>query len=108
MADRMARRLPYPTVIDTGDTPLTTARVLNNVVAGNMNVVGDMLLKSGTTETQFDDPRISPQSFFVFQHLSAPPAGGFGFWLKERGTRTALIGHVAPAADTWVEVMVIG
>lgn len=109
MATRLPNRQPYLTVLETGERDQTIVmRTINNAIAGNLNVVGEMELKSGTTETRIHDPRISYQSFFVFQFLSAPPAGGYGFWLKERGVRTALIGHTAPGADVWIEYMVIG
>jgi len=112
MAAPLARRNFYPTLLEAGDRdPAMVARVVNSAVAGNLNVVGTVTFVAGTTETWIYDPRISPQSFFCWQ-LLAPigtnPHLVAAVYLKERGTRKALIGHQAPDADLTVEYMVIG
>jgi hypothetical protein len=112
MTTPLAKRIPYPTVLEVGERdPTIMARVLNNAVAGNLNVIGQMTVKAGTTETRLNDPRISPQSFFCWQSLIDPGAGphtSTTMWLKERGVRTALIGHDAPPVDVVVEYAVFG
>lgn len=110
MADRMAKRQPYPTVLESGERdPTVVLRVINSAVAGNLNVVGDVMLASGTTETVIKDPRISAQSLFHYQALDAAGAALIpSIWLKARGVRQATIGHAAPGADTWIEFAVIG
>ena len=75
MATRVAKRLPTPTVLPIGerDLPLL-ARTINNTIGGQLNVVGEVMLATGTTETRIDDPRIGAQSFFMWQALSAADA----------------------------------
>ena len=114
MAAPMAKRMPYPTVLPGGERdPATVSMVLNNVVEGNLNVIGVVTLLTGTTETWVHDPRISPQSFFCWQLLDPIGVGGdphliASVYLKERGTRKALIGHQSPVADLTVEYAVFG
>lgn len=110
MANRVAKRLPSPTVLPSGerDLPLL-ARTINNTIGGQLNVAGEVMLASGTTETRIDDPRIGGQSFFMWQALDAAGAALIPtLWYKTRGVRYAVFGHAAPSADTWVEYAVIG
>lgn len=110
MADRVAKRIINPTVLPAGerDLPLL-ARTINNTIAGHLNVVGEVMLASGTTETRIDDPRIGAQSLFMWQALSATGAALVPtLWYKTRGVRYAIFGHAAPGADTWIEYAVLG
>jgi len=112
MAARVAKRIINPTVLPSGERdPTLVARILNNTIGGQLNVVGEVMLAMGATETRVNDPRIGPQSFFCWQALSEPGTGPHvlqTIWLKQRGVRFAIVGHTAPVADFWVEYMVIG
>lgn len=112
MANRMAKRLPYPTLIESGGDridPAMVARVINNAVSGNLNIIGEVMLGELTTETVVHSPLISGQSFLSWQALNPDGAALVPtIWLKERGVRRCTIGHAAPAADTWLEFTVIG
>lgn len=109
MAARVAKRLAHPGVLPAGERDASlVARVINRLVEGKMNVVGEIMLASGTTETRVDDPRIGPQSFLLWQALDAAGAALIQtLWFKERGTRYAVFGHSAPGADTWIEYAVL-
>jgi hypothetical protein len=112
MASRLAKRLPYPTLLESGGDirdPAMVARVINNAVAGNLNVIGDVMLAAGVTETVVRSPLISGQSFLAWQALDPEGAALIpSIWLKVRGVRQCTIGHAAPAADTWLELAVFG
>lgn len=112
MANRMAKRLPYPTLIESGGDrvdPAMVARIINNAIAGNLNIIGEVMLAAAATETVVKSPLISGQSFLSWQALDAAGAALVPtIWLKERGVRQCIIGHGAPAADTWLEFTVIG
>jgi len=110
MANRLTKRLPYPTVLEVGERdPALIARTINNAIAGNLNVVGEVMLASGSTETIVRDPRISGQSLLAWQALDAAGAALVpSLWLKVRGVRQATYGHAAPGADVWLEYAVLG
>jgi hypothetical protein len=110
MANRLVRRLPYPTLLPHGERePRTVSLVVNNAVEGNLNVVGELQFLAGTTTTRLEDPRISNQSFFAWQALDAAGAALIpSIWYKTRGVRFAEFGHSAPAADLWLEFAVFG
>jgi hypothetical protein len=110
VATLLERRLPYPTILEVGERdPALIARVLNSAVSGNLNVVGQVEVLAGTTETTVHDPRISAQSLFAWQALSASGAALIpSIWLKTRGVRECVVGHDAPAADVWLEYGVFG
>lgn len=112
MANRMPKRLPYPTLLESGGDwrdPAMLARVINNAIAGNLNIIGEVMLAELTTETVVKSPLISGQSFLSWQALDADGAALVPtIWLKTRGVRQCTIGHAAPAADTWLEFTVIG
>jgi hypothetical protein len=112
MASRMAKRVPYLSLLESGADfrdPSMVARVINSAVFGNLNIIADVQLKSGTTETVIHSPLISAQSLLVWQALD--PAGAAlipSIWLKVRGVRQCTIGHAAPGADLWLEYGVFG
>jgi hypothetical protein len=108
MANRFVNRQPYPTVLEVGERdPTVIPRVLNNAIAGNLNIVGEVQLLVGTTETTVRDPRISPQSILMWQALDAASAALIpSIWLKTRGVRECTIGHASPGASTWLEYAV--
>jgi hypothetical protein len=110
MVAKLARRVPYPTVLPSGERDAAiVAMVLNNAVEGNLNVIGDVTILASSTETRIDDPRISAQSLFVWQALSAAGATLIpSLWFKQRGVRFAVFGHAAPAADVELEYAIFG
>lgn len=110
MANRMARRVPYLTLLEAGDrSPAVIARVVNSAISGNLNIIGEVQLLAGTTETVVHSPNISGQSLLVWQALDAAGAAIVPtLWLKERGTYKCTMGHAAPGADLWLEFGVIG
>jgi hypothetical protein len=112
MANRLAKRLYYPTLLDSGEDtrdPALVARVINNAIAGNLNAIGEVMLATGTTQTVVSSPLISGQSVLSWQALTAAGAALIPtIWLMTRGVRECTIGHAAPGADTWLEFTVIG
>lgn len=110
MAAPLVKRLPYPTVLPGGERDASTiATAINSAVEGNLNVIGQVTLLAGTTETTLHDPRISGQSFFCWQALD--PAGATvvpSIWYKTRGVREAVFGHADPGGDVVLEFAVFG
>lgn len=110
MVAKLARRLPYPTMLPRGERDaVTVATIVNSAIEGNLNVIGDVTILAGTTETRIDGPLISPQSLFAWQALSTAGAALIpSLWFKERGVRFAVFGHDAPAGDVDLEFAVFG
>ena len=110
MAVPIARRVVYPTVLAVGERdPTMLTRVINSAVGGKLNALGSITVLDTTTETRIDDPRIGPQSFLVLMALDAAGAAVVAsWWLEERGTHYAVLGHAAAAGDAALEYMVIG
>ena len=102
----MATKSKYQLPSDKDDLP-QIARLLRETRQGKINVVSDIVIKSGTTTTIVYDRDIGPSTVPILIPQSAAGAA-LTWWLAARGKGAITIGHADPGADIMFYIVMIG
>lgn len=96
----IARRASYEALSPTGPRDsLQLARVVNEVRAGRLNVIGEVTVTASTTETVISDARFAPGTLIVAMVPHDEASVGLGWWIKTLDRGSITIGHDSGGAD---------
>lgn len=100
----------YPKVRLNQPWDLQARAILNNAVAGKLNVLGDLTLESGAATTTLDDPLITQASLIVLMPMSANAAAALqSLHFQPTETGSVTISHANNGqTDRWFRYAVIG
>lgn len=83
------------------------ARLLRETRQGRLNVVREVTLVNGTTETTVTDNDIGPSTIAILVPKDAASAA-IAWWLSGRDKGSLILGHADPGADRSYYLLMIG
>lgn len=84
----------YPKVRLNQPWDLQARAVLNNAMAGKLNVLGELTLEAGAVATVLDDPLITQASLIVLMPMSDNAATALqGLYFEPTATGSVVINH---------------
>lgn len=85
----------YPKVRLNQPWDLQARAVLNNAIAGKLNVLGELILDAGAPATTLDDPLITQASLIVLMPMSANASTALqSLHFQPTATGSVVINHV--------------